>query len=60
MHAENVEKLSISLPSELEPINCELDQGHNDDLERAYRDAVQEFDTAWEITAKDGLSNETW
>jgi hypothetical protein len=29
-------------------------------LERAYRDAVQEFDTAWEITAKDGLSNETW
>jgi Arc/MetJ-type ribon-helix-helix transcriptional regulator len=30
------------------------------ELELAYRDAAQEFDTAWEITASDGLSNETW
>jgi Arc/MetJ-type ribon-helix-helix transcriptional regulator len=30
------------------------------ELEQAYRDAAQEFDTNWEITASDGLSNETW
>jgi Arc/MetJ-type ribon-helix-helix transcriptional regulator len=30
------------------------------ELELAYRDAVQEFDSAWEITTLDGLSNETW
>ncbi len=30
------------------------------ELEQAYRDAAQEFDADWEITASDGLSNETW
>jgi Arc/MetJ-type ribon-helix-helix transcriptional regulator len=30
------------------------------ELEQAYCDAAQEFDTDWEITALDGLSNETW
>jgi Arc/MetJ-type ribon-helix-helix transcriptional regulator len=30
------------------------------ELEQAYRDAAQEFDTDWEITASDGLSHETW
>ena len=29
-------------------------------LDSIYIDAVQEFDTNWEITALDGLSNETW
>ncbi len=92
MYAENVDKLSISLPiffinfinnyiathnsktpshviqealqllrdRELGSINCDADKEHNGELERAYRDAVQEFDTAWEITAKDGLYDETW
>jgi metal-responsive CopG/Arc/MetJ family transcriptional regulator len=30
------------------------------ELEQAYRDAAQEFDTNWEITVMDGLSNEKW
>ncbi len=30
------------------------------ELEQAYCDAAHEFDTDWEITASDGLSNETW
>jgi len=30
------------------------------ELEQAYRDAAQEFDSSWEITTLDGLSNETW
>jgi hypothetical protein len=30
------------------------------ELEKAYRDAAQEFDTHWEITASDGLTNERW
>ncbi len=30
------------------------------ELEQAYRDAAQEFDTNWEITVMDGLSHEKW
>ncbi len=30
------------------------------ELEKAYQDASQEIDPAWEVTVKDGLSDETW
>jgi antitoxin ParD1/3/4 len=30
------------------------------ELEAAYRDANQEIDLDWEITAADGLADETW
>lgn len=30
------------------------------ELEQAYRDAAQEVDPAWEVTVKDGLTDETW
>lgn len=29
-------------------------------LETAYRQAGEEYDKAWEATASDGLSDETW
>ena len=30
------------------------------ELEQAYRDASQEVDPGWEVTVKDGLTDETW
>lgn len=30
------------------------------ELERAYREADQENDAAWEITSSDGLTDEAW
>jgi hypothetical protein len=30
------------------------------ELEQAYREADQENDTAWEVTASDGLADEAW
>lgn len=30
------------------------------ELEQAYKNASLEVDPAWEITVKDGLSDETW
>lgn len=30
------------------------------DLEDAYRQANEEIDVEWEVTAADGLSDETW
>jgi antitoxin ParD1/3/4 len=30
------------------------------DLESAYRDSSREYDKAWDATAGDGLTDETW
>jgi antitoxin ParD1/3/4 len=32
----------------------------NRELEAAYREASREFDKAWDTTAADGLTDETW
>lgn len=31
-----------------------------EDLEKAYAQASQEIDPAWDVTIADGLSDETW
>lgn len=30
------------------------------ELEKAYRDGSEEVDPVWEVTVKDGLTDETW
>jgi metal-responsive CopG/Arc/MetJ family transcriptional regulator len=41
-------------------IDMALKQMRERELEAAYREASAEADAVWEVTAADGLSDETW
>jgi metal-responsive CopG/Arc/MetJ family transcriptional regulator len=41
-------------------VDMALKQMRERELESAYQEAAAEADTVWEVTAADGLSDETW
>ncbi|NEP11828.1 MAG: CopG family transcriptional regulator [Symploca sp. SIO2C1] len=41
-------------------IEVALELLQEQELEKAYREASQEIDSAWDVTVTDGLVDETW
>ncbi|MBF2026221.1 MAG: CopG family transcriptional regulator [Oscillatoriales cyanobacterium C42_A2020_001] len=53
-------KTNHQLKSRSQVIEKALELLREQELEKAYREASQEVEPAWDVTIADGLSDETW
>ncbi|MBV8886647.1 MAG: CopG family transcriptional regulator [Chroococcidiopsidaceae cyanobacterium CP_BM_RX_35] len=53
-------KLIHQCKSRSQVIEVALQLLQEQELEQAYREAIQEVDPDWELTLANGLTNETW
>ena len=53
-------RITKGCKSRSQVIEVALELLQEQELEKAYREASQEIDSAWDVTVADGLVDETW